>query len=153
MKKVISFSFLLFVTIFLFAKNNNAKEVEKLRQTELAFSKLCGEKGMKESFLFYADEEVIKLNGEGQFPIISKDSLKASFGDDEREKFTLQWYPTKVEVSKSADLGYTFGNWTMTTAENKKRYGIYYTVWKKQKNGEWKFIFDGGNSTPEPILK
>lgn len=122
-------------------------EIERLRQTELAFSKLCGEKGMKISFLAFADKEVIKVDGDNQFPIFGIDSLAASFGD-QRETFTLTWFPTKVEVSKSKDLGFTFGSWTLTNANGDKKYGVYYTVWKKQKDNSWKFIFDGGNSTP-----
>ncbi|HRH57950.1 MAG TPA: hypothetical protein PLS10_09870 [Chitinophagales bacterium] len=147
MKKIYSFLLLLFVVLFLAAKNNIAGEAEKLKQTELAFSKLCGEKGMKISFLAYADKNVIKAEGDNQFPVIGIDSLAASFSD-ERENFKLEWYPTKVEVSKSKDLGFTFGNWILTKTNGDKKYGIYYTVWKKQKDNTWKFIFDGGNSTP-----
>lgn len=150
MKKINSFLLLLFIVFFLSAKNNNAGEVEKLKQTELAFSKLCGEKGMKESFLAYADKDVIKAEGDNQFPVFGIDSLAASFGN-ERETFTLSWYPTKVEVSRSKDLGFTFGNWILTKANGDKKYGVYYTVWKKQKDNSWKFIFDGGNSTPAPL--
>ena len=152
MKNIFPFFILFILSTTLFSKNNNAVEVEKLRQTELAFSKLCGERGMKESFLFYADKDVIKVEGDGQFPIFGIDSLAASFGA-EREKFKLEWYPTKVEVSKYADLGYTFGNWILTKVDGTKRYGVYYTFWKKQKTGKWKFVFDGGNSTPELVKK
>ena len=151
MKKIYSFLLLLFVVLFLAAKNNIAGEAEKLKQTELAFSKLCGEKGMKISFLAYADKNVIKAEGDNQFPVIGIDSLAASFSD-ERENFKLEWYPTKVEVSKSKDLGFTFGNWILTKPNGDKKYGIYYTVWKRQKDNTWKFIFDGGNSTPS-LLK
>jgi ketosteroid isomerase-like protein len=151
MRKII-FSLLFITTIsFIYAKNN-IKEVEKLRETELAFSKLCVEKGMAESFIFYADQDVIKLN-EGKFPIIGKDSLIASFPIKSPQTFILEWYPLKVEVSKSADLGYTFGNWTLTNAKGEKSFGNYMTVWKKQKDGSWKFVIDGGNSTPEPALR
>ena len=151
MKNLFSFSILLLFCTSIFSKNNNA-EVEKLRQTELSFSKMCIEKGMAESFIFYADKEVVKL-GEGHFPIIGKDSLIASFANKPPQTFTLEWYPLKVEVSKSADLGYTFGNWIFTNAKGEKGYGNYMTVWKKQKDGTWKYVIDGGNSTPDPITK
>lgn len=151
MKKLI-LSFLGITALTLVYAKNNSKEVEKLRATELAFSKLCVEKGMAESFTFYADKDVIKLN-EGQFPIIGKDSLIASFPGKSPQPFTLEWYPLKVEVSKSADLGYTFGNWTFTNPKGEKSFGNYLTVWKKQKDGTWKFLLDGGNSTPDPALR
>lgn len=148
MKKLLLLLFAVFISQLNFSKNSMQKELDKLRQTEIAFSKMCVEKGMKTAFTFYADKDVIKLVGEGKFPIIGIDSLVASFGE-EREKFTLEWLPSKVEISKSADLGYTFGNWILTTYDGNKRYGVYYTVWKKQKDENWKFIFDAGNSTPE----
>jgi ketosteroid isomerase-like protein len=149
MKNVVLLLLAIALSQVVFSKRNHVAAIEQLRNTELAFSKLCGEKGMKAAFLFYADKDVIKAEGNGNFPIIGIDSLAASFGN-ERENFKLEWYPTKVEVSASDDLGYTIGNWIITNADNTKKYGIYYTIWKKQKNGDWKFVFDGGNSTPEP---
>lgn len=143
---LILFCILFFVS---FSKDKHAAAVEQLRQTELAFSKLCVEKGMAISFVFYADKDVVKLSDK-QFPVISKDSLIAAFPAAEKETFTLEWYPFKVEVAKSLDFGYTVGNWILTSANGKKRYGNYMTVWKKQKDGTWKFVLDGGNTTPEP---
>lgn len=152
MKQFIPFLFLTFFVSIFFAKSNNATEVENLRQTELAFSKMCTEKGMSASFIFYADKDVVKLN-EGKFPIIGKDSLIASFAKKPAQTFKLEWYPVKVEVSKSADLGYTFGNWIFTNSKGETGYGNYMTVWKKQKDGTWKYVIDGGNSTPDPPSK
>lgn len=142
----------LFSITFIFGKPRKMSEVEKLRQTELAFSKMCGEKGMAASFIFFADTNVIKLN-DGRFPTIGKDSLIASFAKKPAQTFKLEWYPVRVEVSKSADLGYTFGNWIFTNKDDEKGYGNYMTVWKKQKDGTWKYVMDGGNSTPEPVKK
>ena len=150
MKKLLLVTSLLLIFSLTFSKDDNAKEVENLRQTELAFNKMCGEKGMKESFIFYADKDVIKPN-EGRFPIFGRDSLLASFERRKKETFKLEWYPVRVEVSKSADLGYTFGNWILTDAEGKKSYGNYVTFWKKQADGSWKYVLDTGNSTPDPV--
>ena len=63
--------------------------------------------------------------------------------------FSLQWKPLKAEMSRSGDLGYTFG-----TYERKKngpdgklvtQTGKYMTIWKRQKDGAWKVIADMGN--------
>ncbi len=152
MKRYFPFSLFLLSCPLLFGKEKHSSEVEKLRQTELAFSKMSVEKGMAAAFIFYADKEVVKLS-DGHFPIIGKDALIASFANKPPQTFTLEWYPVKVEVSKSADLGYTYGNWTFTNANAEKSYGNYLTVWKKQQDGSWKFVIDGGNSTPEPVKK
>ena len=124
MNKLIGLVFFLSLSTFSFSKNKHPQELERLRQTELEFSKMCGEKGMKESFIYYADKDVIKPRDE-QFPIIGKDSLITSYSSKKKETFKLEWYPVRVEVSISADLGYTFGNWILTSSDSKKSYGNY----------------------------
>ena len=152
MNKLIGLVFFLSLSTSSFSKNKHTQELERLRQTELEFSKMCGEKGMKESFIYYADKDVIKPRDE-QFPIIGKDSLITSYASKKKETFKLEWYPVRVEVSKSADLGYTFGNWILTSSDSKKSYGNYVTFWKKQEDGTWKYVLDTGNSTPDPEQK
>ena len=135
------------ITLVSFSKNNSAKYAEQLKQADLAFSQLCQEKGMKASFLAYSDENVIKLNNK-EFAVRGKANLEKWFGD-EKEDFKLIWKPDFAEVSKSGDLGYTFGNWRLTLADGTQRYGNYMTIWKKQADGSWKYVMDGGNATPD----
>lgn len=133
----------------IFAKKRVEKETAVLINTELAFSAMSVEKGMAAAFIAFADKDVVKLS-DGRFPIVGKEALEASF-KDAPAGFTLSWYPLKAEVSRSADLGYTYGNWELTTANGEKRYGNYMSVWKKQDDGSWKFVLDGGNTTPPPV--
>jgi hypothetical protein len=52
----------------------------------------------------------------------------------------LAWWPTFAGISRSGDLGFTTG-----PAEiNGKRSVHYFTVWKKQAGGIWKWVYDGG---------
>ena len=153
MQRILISLLILLLSAHTFSKNKMEKEIEKLRQTELAFSQMSVEKGMAAAFIFYADKDVIKLGSDGQFPIIGKDSLVASFAGKPPQAFTLEWSPVRVEVSQSADLGYTFGNWIFTNAKKEKSYGVYMTVWKKQTDGSWKYVLDGGSSTPAPEQK
>jgi ketosteroid isomerase-like protein len=69
--------------------------------------------------------------------------------------FALTWEGTKVDVAASGDLGYTAGAYTLTvndaagTPMTEK--GKYVTVWKKQKDGQWKVQHDIFNAdTPPP---
>ena len=61
----------------------------------------------------------------------------------------LTWEPIQGDASESGDLGYTLGRWTMTqpdsTGGTSTRMGYYITIWKKQLDGRWKFVLDGGN--------
>jgi uncharacterized protein (TIGR02246 family) len=55
-----------------------------------------------------------------------------------------------VEVSRSGDLGYTYGAYEYTfksaNGETETDRGKYLTVWKKQADGKWKALVDIYNS-------
>ncbi len=62
----------------------------------------------------------------------------------------------KAEVSASGDLGYTFGGFAFKiktkAGVDTTYYGDYITIWRKQPDGKWKFVFDGGTDTPHPVV-
>lgn len=62
----------------------------------------------------------------------------------------LNWWPRYAEVAASGSFGYTCGPWTFqpaTTADPVPANGDFFTVWQKNKSGEWKFILDVGTGT------
>ena len=65
----------------------------------------------------------------------------------------LSWEPLRAEIAASQDLGYTFGRYALRDGETVKAYGVYVTVWKKQPDGSWKFVLDGGGTTPQQVAK
>lgn len=136
-------------------KTEGKGDPKELIAVDEAFSKMSAEKGIKEAFLFYAADSAIKLRNK-EFPVIGKEALKKMFDEDaDPANTTLTWKVVKAEVAASNDIGYTFGNWKMriddsTSTDTKSFYGNYFTVWKKQAGGSWKFVLDGGNNTPEP---
>jgi len=121
--------------------------------TDKAFSAMSAEKGMREAFVAFAAGEVIKPQ-EGSQPIVGKESLMRSFEGAPRQDFVLTWVPLKADVS--GDLGYTFGNWARksktTTGSDTTVYGNYISIWKRQTDGTWKYVFDSGNGTPAPTV-
>lgn len=123
-----------------------AKVKREVSATDINFSRMCIEKGMKAAFLHYADSTVIKLEN-GQYPVIGKQALEASFGS-EREPFYLEWRPERVEVAASQDLAYTFGYWELRSNDTTSIHGAYVTIWKKQKDGSWKYVLDSGGQMP-----
>ncbi len=124
---------------------NSDKEKLEVINTDKAFSQMSEEKGMKDAFIFYAAEDVIKPQ-EGSQPVVSREALIKSFEGFQR-RATLTWYPVKADVS--GDLGYTFGNWKRVSATD-TLYGNYVSIWRRQPNGEWRFVLDTGNSTDGP---
>ncbi len=59
---------------------------------------------------------------------------------DEPANRSLKWWPIWAGVAASGDIGFTSGPYTV----GGNRYGHYFTVWAKQTDGSWRWIFDGG---------
>lgn len=59
---------------------------------------------------------------------------------------TLTWKPDFVEVSSSGDLAYTYGwyQFSMTDTAGKvaRDTDEFHTIWKRQPDGEWRYIWD-----------
>lgn len=62
---------------------------------------------------------------------------------------TLKWEPTYADMGESGDIGYTLGKYTMSytnkNGDEQQATGHYVTIWKKQDDGSWKYVFDTGN--------
>ncbi|OWY19666.1 nuclear transport factor 2 family protein [Sphingobacteriales bacterium UPWRP_1] len=124
------------------------KAKAELLDTDRAFSKMCGQQGMKSAFLYYAADEAIRMN-EGKFPQVGKTELKAFFDASPGAATAkqLKWEPIKADIAASGDMGYTFGQWEFAQKDT-TLYGYYVSIWKKQSNGTWKYVLDAGNSAP-----
>jgi len=126
---------------------------DEIMKTDIEFNEMCTANGLAKAFIEFASEEVIIMR-QNQFPIVGIDALRERYSKM-KSQIKLTWYPVKADVSKSGDLGYTFGNWELAskTSEGKDTtsYGVYISIWKKQKNGKWKYVFDGGNDIPPPL--
>lgn len=129
-------------------------DVNDILTADKNFSALCMQKGMAESFVEYAADDVVKLRPQ-EFPIIGKENLKAMFAEHLGNDLKFSWEPVKGDIAASGDLGYTFGNWKIFikgsgNERDTTLYGNYVSIWKKQKDGSWKYVLDGGNATPSP---
>jgi len=128
---------------------NQYSDTEQLKQeiikTDKAMSDLAVKEGFLKAILFYADDNIVKLN-EGTYPVIGKKAFEELYGNKPGPK-TLTWEPLKAEAANSGELGYTWGNWKFEQQDT-ILYGNYFTVWKKQTDGTWKVALDGGNTTP-----
>lgn len=63
---------------------------------------------------------------------------------------SLNWWPVWAGIARSGDLGFTTGPFTVG---GDKAFGHYFTVWEKQPDGAWRWIFDGGppNAAKSPL--
>ena len=130
-------------------KEKSPKGADLLRQLEVDFVADVAKHGHAAFLTYFAEDGVELVDGGG---IDSKDAMRKQ--PPWPEGTTLTWTPVKAEMSASGDLGYTYGNYVYT-AKNKEgklvaNYGKYTSIWKKQKDGQWKVIVDMGNSSPDP---
>lgn len=52
----------------------------------------------------------------------------------------IEWWPVFAGIAMSGDLGFTTG----PAAQDGNRYGHYFTIWKRQPDGQWRWVYDGG---------
>jgi ketosteroid isomerase-like protein len=128
-------------------KDLSQQAAREIMQADKDMSDLALKEGFYKALLFYADDSVIKPQ-EGQLPVIGKAALE-KYWSNKADTKDISWQPFKAEAAKSGDWGYTLGNWKYASKDT-TMYGNYYTMWKKQPDGKWKFTVDGGNNTPKP---
>ena len=129
---------------------NKNRDVEKWKneilETEKEFAAAVEKKGITEAFANFAAEDV--SISRGGFIIEGKEALKVYYTNQypDYNTYSLTWKPDFVDVSSSGDLGYTYGRYnSMTTDSTGFRTsvsGIFHTVWKRQADGSWKFVWD-----------
>ena len=129
------------------AKPDTTKAEQEIIKADKDMSELAAKEGFIKALLQYADDEVVIFR-EGKLPVIGRKAYADSTAGKEGTK-SLTWEPVKAVVAQSGELGYTWGNWKLAKQDT-MYYGNYFTVWKKQADGSWKFALDGGNATPAP---
>lgn len=118
------------------------KALNSIQQTDVDFSNRSKEVGMKKAFLEYMNEDAVLLRS-NKMPIIGAMAVDfiSSINDS---TFSLTWHPEGANISKSADMGYTYGVYNMQMGDSTYK-GTYVTIWQKEDDGSWKFLLDAGN--------
>lgn len=124
--------------------NDMEKWKSEIMAAEKAFNDMAQEEGLARAFEFYAAEEGAIRRGKKV--IKGKEEIAIWYENDAKPGETLTWTPTFVDVSNSGDMAYTYGDYIFTYIDTlgmkKERKGIFHTVWKRQADGSWKFVWD-----------
>lgn len=104
---------------------------------ERAFAARAGEVGWVPAFREFVapDGQLGQANGYANAP----EQLAATEDDGNRN---LLWWPEFAGISRSGDFGFTTGVVSFDDAHTPR--GHYFTVWRRQADGAWKWIYDGG---------
>lgn len=125
-------------------KENNhlAEWQQQILKTEENFEKMIALQGIHDAFVAFADPNATLIRS-GK--LLEGSAAIDSFLKNENSK-SLRWKADVVEVSKAGDLGFTYGKYRFIDKDSlgnqKKTIGTYSTVWKRQKDGHWKYILD-----------
>ena len=118
---------------------------KEVTQAETDFKNLSQTKGIAVAFYTFADANAV-IKRENDSLIQGKENIKTYYSNPKFANASVTWSPDFVEVAKDGSLAYTYGKyiWTVTDSiGNKKEFkGRFHTVWKKQTDGSWKYVWD-----------
>ena len=130
------------------APNEGEADLESLKQevynAELAFTRMAQEEGIARAFVSFADENaVLKRN---DILIEGRDAIEAYFSKQDLSGVSLIWKPDFIDVAASGDMAYTYGHFTLSQTDSmgtaQSVSGVFHTVWKRQEDGSWKYVWD-----------
>lgn len=119
-----------------------AQQAKNVVDAEIAFAKTAVDFTVRTAFLQHMDSTAVVFENGEAFNGIKQWQNTPDF----KEK--LLWRPVFFAMAASGELGFTTGPYELrkTLKDSAASAGQYSTVWKKNKNGEWKFLIDLGTT-------
>src|ERR1035437_2984782 len=136
------------------APDTHDADVKALTDLEAQWSKTSQPINVEKALTYYADDAVMMTPG--------SDAVKGkgAIGNEmkmvpKESAITLQFQTTKADVSKSGDLGYTWGTYQLIATNSVTHkvvfqdHGSYVKVYRKQADESWKAVEDIASSAVE----
>ena len=130
-----------------YTASHDSTAIATVRAADLDFSALSVKSGAGPAF-----GEFVALDGAS----IGTGATEITCGRDAVAKSlaplgpgALTWAPRVADAAPSGDLAFTSGD-AIIKDSGETSYSNYLTVWKRQSNGQWRVVADGGNSAPAP---
>jgi ketosteroid isomerase-like protein len=147
MKKII----LVFTTMLLLGCSQKQTQLDlepikkEVLKAEEDFKNLAQTKGIQVAFYKFAEDNAV-IKRENDTLIKGKENIKLYYSDQKYQSAKVNWTVDVVEVSNDGSMAYTYGKyvWSIKDFQGKEREfkGVFHTVWKKQKDGSWKYTWD-----------
>ena len=114
-------------------------------KAEKDFEKMAAEKGIAEAFWYYAAPDAV-IKRQNDTLIKGKDNIKKYYSTDFYKRASVKWTPDFIDISEEGDMAYTYGKYIWHSSDSagsvNEFAGIFHTVWKKQPDGDWKYVWD-----------
>lgn len=142
--------FIVIPLIFLFCvscdhKSNKEQLKQEVLKAEKSFEKMGEEKGIAEAFYFFADDSAV-IKRENDTLILGKENIKSYYSNPAYKNALVNWNPDFIDVSVNGNMAYTYGKYLWKiwndTGDITEYRGVFHTVWKKQKDNSWKYVWD-----------
>lgn len=127
-------------------------EAEHLLETDRAFAAASVRDGAARAFRSFLADEALQFSG-GSEPVRGNRAIYEQMSAGMDSLTTLYWEPQEASVSRSADMGYTWGRYTVVREDHSggsrrtAGTGMYVNVWRRQEDGSWKVVVDIGSSS------
>ncbi len=154
--KIRPFSFLFFVSLLFLVScdlltppgsDTTPSNISEVLQADKEFSDMSKHIGIKKAYLEYMSDEGVLLRPDF-LPITGASAVDylSTLADEDYE---LSWEPKGGMIANSGELGFTYGVYSLKTAEITYQ-GTYTNIWKKRGNGPWRYVLNTSNAGISP---
>jgi len=116
-------------------------DVSEVVAAERAFAGAAQTDGVNAAFLRYSAPDALVFQPR---PRLARAALEAN----PLPAIPLKWWPAYAGIAESGDLGFTTGPFVVGTGE-RLGHGWYFTIWRRQPDGSWRWVLDHGPRTRE----
>ncbi|MBK9490546.1 MAG: nuclear transport factor 2 family protein [Haliscomenobacter sp.] len=122
-----------------------AKLKQEIVDAEAAFAKMAADKGIAEAFYTFAAEDAV-IKRQNDTLIMGRAAIRQYYNAPFYQSAKVEWKPDFIEVSTHGDLAYTYGKFAWSSQDStgkvSKTSGVFHTVWQRQADGKWKYVWD-----------
>ena len=128
------------------APDTHDADVTAIQANEVQWNQDFASKDVDKLAAHYSDDAVVISPGSP--PTTGKEAIHTTMKQMAADPaLTLKFQPSRIDVSKSGDLAYTQGTYTMTETDMQTHqvindHGSYVTTYRKQPDGTWKAVVD-----------
>ncbi|HEY1327670.1 MAG TPA: nuclear transport factor 2 family protein [Casimicrobiaceae bacterium] len=122
---------------------------EEVANAERAFAADCVARGITASFVAHFAPDGLVFE---PAPVRVRETWPARASGADAQ-LRLAWHPELVYVSRAADLAYSTGPFELTrlSGDRPPAHGLFFSVWQRQGDGQWKVWLDLGARTGAPV--
>jgi len=133
-------------------QQNSQQDLQSLLATDREWAKVASDGKNADSVLAYWTEDA-RVVMPGAPILAGKPAIRGMVeGSMKTPGFHITWTPDSGVVSRSGDLGYTYGTNEFTAPDSTGKLvttrGRYLTVWRKDSDGRWRCVEDIASPGP-----